>query len=214
VVETEAPDYKYSSVLDLHRSDNANTLIRSHESVVAFYEPKMAVRELCHDFVKGNHWTDEERETARQKKKALVEFNKLKTSERTFVGSIIQQRYDVKPAPREPTDQNKADVYTAMYHWTADVTDVRYKDPGLVRDAWAGGNAWQESYVEITPGRKPRIIVENQNTPTAGTSSTIPTWNFSTAFPGSPAPSSAMPSRTWKRKSFPASRINPPSPST
>ncbi len=163
MVETEAPDYKFSSVLDLHRSDNANTLIRSHESVVSFYEPKMAIRELCHDFVKGNHWTDEERETARAKKKALVEFNKLKTSERTFVGSIIQQRYDVKPAPREPTDQNKADVYTAMYHWTADVTDVRYKDPGLVRDAWAGGNAWQESYVEITPGRKPRIIVENQN---------------------------------------------------
>jgi hypothetical protein len=87
----------------------------------------------------------------------------MKTSERTFVGSIIQQRYDVKPAPREPTDQSKADVFTAMYHWTADVTDTRYKDPGLVRDAWAGGNGWQESFVEITPGRKPRIVVENQN---------------------------------------------------
>lgn len=163
VVETEAPDYKYSSVLDLHRSQDASQLIRSNESVMQFYEPRMALRELCHDFVKGNHWTDEERETARQKKKALVEFNKLKTSERTFVGSIIQQRYDVKPAPREPTDQDKSDVYTAMYHWTADVTDVRYKDPALVRDAWAGGNAWQESYVEITPGRKPRIIAVNQN---------------------------------------------------
>lgn len=128
-----------------------------------WHSERMERRALCHDFVRGNHWTDEEREIADQKKKALVEFNWLKTSERTFVGNIIQQRYDVKPAPREPTDQDKSDVYTAMYHWTADITDTRYKDPGLVRDAWAGGNAWQESYVEITPGRKPRIIVENQN---------------------------------------------------
>lgn len=163
MVETRPNEYKFASVLDLHESDDAHRLIRSHESVVEFYEPRMAARELAHDFVKGNHWTDEERETARSKKKALVEFNKLKTSERAFIGSIIQQRYDVKPAPREPNDQNKADVYSAMYHWTADVTDVRFKDPALVRDAWAGGNAWQESYVEITPGRKPRIIVENQN---------------------------------------------------
>lgn len=159
----KAPDYKFASVLDLHQSEDAGVLIRSHESVVSFYEPRMAQRELCHDFVKGNHWTDEEREIARQKKKALVEFQKLKTSERAFIGSIVQQRYDVKPAPREPTDQDKSDVYTALYHWTADVTDCRYKDPGLIRDAWAGGNAWQESYVEITPGRKPRIVVDNQN---------------------------------------------------
>lgn len=158
-----AEDYKTASVLDLHKTDDASLLIRSHESVVEFYEPLMAERERCHDFVHGNHWTDDEREVARQKRKALVEFNKLKTSERTFVGSIIQQRYDIKPAPREPTDQDKSDVYTAMYHWTADLCDVRYKDPALVRDAWAGGNGWQESYVEITPGRKPRIIVENQN---------------------------------------------------
>lgn len=159
----QTPEYRFASVLDLHQSQDAGTLIRSHESVVEFYEPRMALRERCHDFVKGNHWTPEEEEIARQKKKALVEFQKLKTSERAFVGSIIQQRYDVKPAPREPTDQDKSDVYTAMYHWTGDITDVRYKDPGLIRDAWAGGNAWQESYVEITPGRKPRIIVENQN---------------------------------------------------
>lgn len=163
MVQTAKNEYQFSSVLDLHKTDNAQILLRSHQSVMEFYEPRMAVRELCHDFVRGNHWTDEERERARAKKKALVEFNKLKTSERTFIGSIIQQRYEVKPAPRTPTAQNKSDVLTAMYHWTSDVTEVRYKDPGLVRDAWAGGNAWQESYVEVTPGRKPRIIVENQN---------------------------------------------------
>lgn len=152
-----------TSVLEMHRSEDATALIRSNEEVMEYYGEKMDLRERCHQFLRGNHWTDEERERADAKGKALVEFNALKTSERTFVGNIIQQRYDIKPAPREPTDQDKSDIYSTLYHWTADITDCRYKDPGLVRDAWAGGNSWQESYVEITPGRKPRIIVENQN---------------------------------------------------
>lgn len=161
-VETPSAS-RLTSVLNLHQAEDANVLIRSNEYVMEWYSERMDKREQCHDFVRGNPWTDEDREVAEQKKKALVEFNFLKTSERTFVGNIIQQRYDVKPAPREPTDQDKSDVYTAMYHWTADITDVRFKDPALVRAAWAGGSAWQESYVEITPGRKPRIVVENQN---------------------------------------------------
>jgi hypothetical protein len=160
---TAQQDYRFSSVLDLHKTEDATVLINSHDSVVEFHAPNMETRELCHDYLAGDPWTDEEREVARQKKKPLTEFNPLKTSERTFVGSMIQQRYDIKPAPREPTDQSKADVYSAMYHWTADLTEIRYKDPNLVRSAWAGGNAWQESFVEVTPGKKSRIIVNNEN---------------------------------------------------
>jgi hypothetical protein len=160
---TTQEDYKFSSVLDLHKTEDAGLLIRSHNSVVEFHNANMETRELCHDNLAGDPWTPEEREVARVKKKPLPEFNPLKTSERTFVGSMIQKRYDVKPAPREPTDQNKSDVFSAMYHWTADVTDTRYKDPNLVRSAWAGGSAWQESFVEVTPGKKPRIIVTNEN---------------------------------------------------
>ncbi|MDQ2999892.1 MAG: hypothetical protein M3Y08_01325 [Fibrobacterota bacterium] len=160
---TAQEDYKYSSVLDLHKTDDATVLISSHDSVVEFHGPNMETRELCHNHLAGDPWTEEEREVARQKKKPLPEFNPLKTSERTFVGSMIQQRFDIKPAPREPTDQNKSDIYSAMYHWTADLTETRYKDPNLVRAAWAGGNGWQESFVEVTPGKKPRIIVNNEN---------------------------------------------------
>lgn len=161
--KTTQEDYKFSSVLDLHKITDAGVLVASHDSVVEFHVPNMETRELCHNFLAGDPWTAEEREVGRQKKKPLTEFNPLKTSERTFVGNIIQQRYDIKPAPREPNDQSKADVYTHMYHWTADLTETRYKDPNLVRSAWAGGNAWQESFVEVTPGKKPRIIVNNEN---------------------------------------------------
>ncbi len=123
----------------------------------------MAARENCYDFLSGNQWTDEEREVAKQKKKALVEFNKLIPSKRAFVGAMLQQRYDVKPSPRTPQSQNKSDIYAAVYHWQADTCDVKYKDPQVITNAWAGGSSWQESYVEITPGKKPRVICTNQN---------------------------------------------------
>lgn len=161
--QTAQEDYKFSSVLDLHKTEDASILIASHESVVEFHTANMEARELCHDNLSGDPWTEEEREVARQKKKPLTEFNPLKSSERAFVGAMIQQRYDIKPAPRNPTNQNKADVFSAMYHWTADLVGTRHKDPNLVRSAWAGGNAWQESFVEITPGKKPRIHVSNEN---------------------------------------------------
>lgn len=161
--KTAQDEYKFSSVLDLHKTDSSDVLIKSHDSVVEYHTGNMEQRELCHQFLAGDPWTDEEREIARQKNKPLTDFNPLKTSERTFVGSMIQQRYDIKPAPREPTDQNKSDVYSAMYHWTADTVGSRYKDPQLARSAWAAGNGWQESFVEITPGKKPRIHVTNEN---------------------------------------------------
>ena len=157
---TKSPLYSPDS---LHNCKDATQLIDSHDDVVRFWGPYMEKRERCDDFVRGNHWTEEEQQTAESKHKALVTFNYLKPSERTFVGALIQNRYDIKPAPTEPLDQNKSDIYTAMYHLTADQTRVKYYDPGLIRSAWAGGNAWQESYIIITPGRKPRIVVKNQN---------------------------------------------------
>jgi hypothetical protein len=37
------------------------------------------------------------------------------------------------------------------------------KDPLLVNEAWIGGNAWQESMVEVAPGKRPVIRVYNLN---------------------------------------------------
>ena len=98
--KTAQEDYRFSSVLDLHKTDDAGILISSHESVVEFHVPNMETREMCHNYLAGDPWTEEEREVARQKKKPLTEFNPLKTSERTFVGNIIQQRHILEPEPR------------------------------------------------------------------------------------------------------------------
>ena len=156
----ESPLY---SVDELHVCEDATRLIDSHQNLVEHYAPRMNKRELCDDFTAGIHWTPEEEVVAEEKGKTLITLNYLKPSERTFVGSVLQQRYDIKPAPIQPQKQDKSDIYTAMYHHTADTSRIKYYDPNIIRSTWSGGSAWQESYMEITTGRKPRIIVKNQN---------------------------------------------------
>lgn len=159
--ETQQPPL--SSYLELHKAADGSELIRSHDAAVEYYSGFNDNRELYHDFVKGNHWDSEELQVLKDKNKAAISFNKLKVYQRTFLGAIIQQRFDIKPAPMDPGDQDGADALTVLYYWTAHATQVKMKDPLLVNEAWVGGNAWQESMVEIAPGKRPVIRVYNMN---------------------------------------------------
>lgn len=164
-MDTEVAEKKdpLSSYLSLHKATDPTDFIKSHDGVVQFHEPYQAQREKYHDHVKGDPWTDEDREVMRAKNKAEVSFNKLKPAQRTFIGTVIQQRYDIKPAPMDEADQDASDALSTLYHWTHHSCQVRMKDPQLVNEAWIGGNAWQESVVEVAPGKRPVIRVYNMN---------------------------------------------------
>ncbi len=152
------------SVLNLQNSEAASDLLNASMSVMTYYEPFQSMREYYHDFMHpDSHWTDAEKAILTKKRKAAIAFSLMKSSERTYIGAIIQNRYDVKPAPREPSDQNLADVYSALYHYTAFNNAVRVRDIDMIRESWIGGNSWQENYVEVTPGRPPSIISRNCN---------------------------------------------------
>lgn len=147
----------------MHEEQNAEDLIRSHQSVVQYWKSYNDRRERMYDLRKGNHWTEEELQVMRDKRKAPVVFNKIVTSVRSIVGNFIQNKYDIAPAPREPTDQDVSDVLRQRYLWNTHHTEVAMKDPEMIQEAVVGGDAWQESWVEVSPGGKPRIMVTNQN---------------------------------------------------
>lgn len=152
------------SVLNLQNSEAASDLLNASQAVMVYYEPFQSMREYYHDFMHpDSHWTDAEKAILQKKRKAAIAFSLMKASERTYIGAIIQNRYDVKPAPREPSDQNLADVYSALYHYTAFNNAVRTRDIDMIRESWIGGNSWQESYVEQNPGRPATINTRNQN---------------------------------------------------
>ena len=147
----------------LHQELDAESLIRSNDSVVQYWSSHNDKREIMYDFRKGKHWTPEELQLMRWKNKAPVVFNKIISAVRTIVGTFIQNRYDIKPAPFTPDAQDISDVISHRYHWNAHHTMVRYLDTEIIQEAVVGGDAWQESYIEVVPGKKPRICVINQN---------------------------------------------------
>lgn len=159
----EFDDLQYYSWRELHKQKEADDLIRNHNAVEQYWSEFNDKREEMYNFRKGRQWSDEELALLKEKKKTPVVFNKIINTVRTIVGTFIQNKYDVKPAPLKPTTQDISDIFTQLYHWTAYHNHVDSKDAGLIQDALCGGWAWQESWVEVAPGMKPRINVKNQN---------------------------------------------------
>lgn len=118
--------------------------------------------ETYYDNLSGEMWSPDEKLLFQRKKKAPVVINDLKPAERTILGLFIQNKYDVKFAPREET-QDISDVLQRLYAWTAYTQDWAFKDIELVRQAWCGGVAYQEIYVKVTPGQEPAIMTNTIN---------------------------------------------------
>ncbi len=162
--EKKPEENRVYSVLNLHKSQSTGDLIAAHNAVQLYYQRWMSQREYYHDFMHpDSHWTAEEKVVLAKKKKAAIAFSKMISSWRTYIGALIQNKYDIKPAPVEPTDQNLADVYSALYAHTAFTNQVRTRDIDRISESWIGGNSWQESFVEQSPGRAPNVVVRNQN---------------------------------------------------
>ncbi len=162
--EKKQEDTRVYSVLNLHKSTSTGDLVAAHNAVQLYYQTWMTRREYYHDFMHPDgHWTPEEKIVLAKKKKAAIAFSKMISSWRTYIGAIIQNKYDIKPAPVEPTDQDLSDVYSALYHHTAFTNQVRTRDIDMISESWIGGSSWQESFVQQYPGRAPNIVVRNQN---------------------------------------------------
>lgn len=156
-------DLEYYSWRELHKQKYAHDLIRNHDAVEQYWQEFNDKREEMYNFRKGRQWTDEELALLKEKKKTPVVFNKIINTIRTIVGTFIQNKYDVKPAPLHPTDQDISDVFTNLYHYTNYHNNCDHLDADLIQNALVGGWAWQENWIELVPGEKPRINTKNAN---------------------------------------------------
>ncbi len=134
---TDPAKSPFYSVSNLHLSTSGVDLIAAHSQVQNYYSAEHGKIEKYYNSLRPDtKWSQEERAVALEKRKRLISFSKMKSSERTFLGTMTQARYDVKPAPREPQDQDISDTLSKMYAWTAEGADVVSKDISITRDAW------------------------------------------------------------------------------
>lgn len=144
--------------VNLESSRDASDLYRSAKDVALYHADWHAAQEGYYDALFGKQWTDDEEAFFKKKNKTPIVLNQLKPAERTILGLFIQNKYDVKFSPREGDDsQGLADILSKLYAYTAYSQDWAYKDISMVRQAWCGGVAYMEVYVDAQPGKEPKI---------------------------------------------------------
>ena len=151
-----------TQIVNLENSKTGGDLYQSHKLVTSYWAPYWDKMEVYYDNLSGDMWTPDEKLLFKRKKKAPVVINDLKPAERTILGLFIQNKYDVKFAPREQA-QDISDVLQRLYAWTAYSQDWAHKDIDTVRQAWCGGVGYQEVYMKVTPGEEPVMITSNVN---------------------------------------------------
>ena len=147
----------------LEKSQNANDLISLHSEVSRYYSVDYSKKEELLQFAAGKVWTNRELQDFALAGKKPVSFAFAQDSQRAFVGAITQNRYDITFKPTEDSDQGISDVL--KYRYTHDAYHLKFahKDIALIQKAWATGSAWQELYVYINPGDKPKFVLNNEN---------------------------------------------------
>lgn len=156
-------DGDINAVYELDKSTFAQDLIDHHRKVLDHYDRYNNNREVNHNFVRGHHFDDDEDRRYRDKRKTQVVFNNIKTSERTILGILLQNRYDVKFMAQTPEDDDMSRILQQLDEWTSQQQEDDMNDIEIVRQAWAGGNSFQECSMEIVNGRDPIMHTNNQN---------------------------------------------------
>lgn len=156
-------DRNINALYELQHSTLAYDLIQHHNYVVEYYEAYNNNRELNHNFVRGFHYEEGELARLRDKRKTPVVFNQVKTSERTILGLWINNKYAVKFSATSPQDDDIGEILEQLNIWEAEQQGDEMHDIDLVRQAWAGGNSFQECYMDVQEGSKPLMHTSNQN---------------------------------------------------
>jgi len=156
-------DGDINALYELDKSVYANDLIRHHRFIREYYQEFNNNREINHNFVRGFHYDGDEVRKYRDKRKTPIVFNQMKTSERTILGLFLQNKYDIRFASNSPTNDDLAEILEQLDTWEQEQQGDEMNDVELMRQAWAGGNSFQECYMEVIDGKEPIMHTTQQN---------------------------------------------------
>jgi len=152
-----------NATYELNKSKFANDLIYSHRFVREYYDEFNNNREVNHNFVRGFHYDGDEVRKYRDKRKTPIVFNQIKTSERTILGLMLQNNYEAEFQATSPADDDISEILQQLDARTAEDQGDSMNDIELMRQAWAGGNSFQECWMEVKNGSEPTMYTTQQN---------------------------------------------------
>lgn len=91
------------------------------------------------DFWMGRQWTEEEVSEHRLQERHPYVFNEIQHKVDHLVGTQIQTRLDSKCLPREPGDEEAAQLLTAMIKWTEQTNNTEEVESSVFQDTLVKG---------------------------------------------------------------------------
>lgn len=110
-------------------------------------------------FFAGEQWSEEDKNTLREKNRVPVVFNRIAPIVNAVVGSEINNRREVQYIPREVGDAQANEILTSAGEWFRDQTGAEDEESDAFEDTVVAGMGWTDTRLDFEedPDGAPKI---------------------------------------------------------
>lgn len=146
-------DYAVSATDDGdRRSEHGDLLLRLQgwykKDIVRVRKWREEAKEAF-QFFAGEQWSEEDKNTLREKNRVPVVFNRIAPLVNAVVGSEINNRREVQYIPREIGDAQANEVLTAAGEWFRDQTGAEDEESDAFEDTVVAGMGWTDTRLDF-----------------------------------------------------------------
>lgn len=135
----------------------------SHRRVVAHYAERNAEMERNMRFVRGDHYTPEEKDAYAATSRVPIVMNKLLAPFRTVIGTFLQAMFEPGFSPVGDEDQALADALSKLAQFESTRADDLLENGQIAGLSWILGRAYRRIWPEQNPGEQSRCMAEILN---------------------------------------------------
>lgn len=142
-----------------HRHGVLMQCLRDERDLQAEERTQMAID---HDYYDHLQWREEDAQVLMDRGQAPLVFNEARQSIDWVLGVQKRQRTDMTILPREPNDQQSAEVKTKVFKYVSDSNLAQWHETRAYKDAVLCGLGWLEEGINTDPG-KPLIFAGSED---------------------------------------------------
>lgn len=117
----------------------------------------------CFEYYDGDQWTEDERTEIEHRGQQPTVINTVQPIVDMVCSIEVDRKSDIQVAGREESDDNKAQLLTALLKHTFDVCSFEYFHSQAFREGAIGGRSWFECKIKTDERGKDMVAVEHVN---------------------------------------------------
>jgi hypothetical protein len=149
--------------MSLHSSSNANVVKTLNKWFSDAQKQSAAWRREAkesYDFYAGDQWAEEDIAYLKEHNRPVITFNRVAAVMDSLSGSERANRQEVRYLPREISDGQVNEMFSAAAKWIRDETDAEDEESEAFLDAGITGMGWTETWLDFQDELDGKIIID------------------------------------------------------